>query len=119
MTRHEDIARVTHEANRAWQIVTGDPAPSPHWDDAPGWQRDSAIEGVAGALAGRTPEQSHEGWLAHKQAGGWVWGAVKDEAAKTHPCMVPYASLPPDQRVKDRLFTAIVQAIAADDDTPG
>lgn len=108
----EDIARVTHEANRALQLIEGDPAPSIEWDRAPKWQRDSAIDGVVNALAGASPEQSHENWLRFKREDGWRYGPVKDPAAKTHPCMVPYERLPENQRVKDHLFTAIVRTLS-------
>lgn len=107
-----DIARVTHEANRAVQIITGDPAPSPPWDEAPDWQQASAIDGVGNALRGATPEQSHENWLEEKRRTGWSYGEVKDAEAKTHPCFVPYAELPPEQRVKDDVFTSIVRALS-------
>lgn len=107
------IAQVTHEANRAWQILTGDPAVSPHWDDAPDWQRDSAVEGVVNALQGRSPEESHVGWCDYKVRDGWVYGPVKDPELKTHPCLVPYAELPADQRIKDELFLAIVAVLGA------
>lgn len=30
--------------------------------------------------------------------------------ADRNPCLVPYAELPPEQRAKDHLFTATVQA---------
>jgi hypothetical protein len=60
-----------------------------------------------------TPEQSHQSWLAQKRAEGWIWGLVKDPTAKTHPCMVPYADLQPEQRAKDELFLAAVRATAA------
>ncbi len=109
----EEIARVTHEANRALQQIQGDPVPSPPWDDAPEWQRDSAVDGVKAALAGATPEQLHENWLRFKEAGGWIYGETKSQAAKTHPCMLPYDQLPPDQRLKDDLFAAIVRALGS------
>lgn len=106
-----DIARIAHEANRALQIATEDPAPSPAWEDAPGWQRESAVVGVHQAIDGATPEQLHESWCAHKTADGWVHGPVKDAERKTHPCLVPYAALPEEQRVKDDLFHAVVAAL--------
>lgn len=107
-----DVARVCHEANRELQLIQGDPAVSPHWDDAAAWQRLSAVEGVAHARAGATPEQLHESWCDFKRADGWVYGPVKDEDAKTHPCLVPYSELPPEQRIKDALFSAIVGALS-------
>lgn len=106
-----DIARVCHEANRAIQIATGDPAVSPRWDDAPEWQRESAVEGIEKALAGATPEELHESWCEFKRASGWVHGPVKDEVAKAHPCLVSYAELPAEQRKKDAVFSAIVNAL--------
>ncbi|MET8818443.1 RyR domain-containing protein [Streptomyces rochei] len=108
----EAIARVCHDANRAWQIVTGDPAPSPPWDEAPQWQRDSAVDGVRHALNGASPEQMHQAWCDFKAAAGWTYGPVKDAAARTHPCLVPYAELDPAQHRKDDLFVAIVRALS-------
>jgi hypothetical protein len=107
------IARVCHEANRALQFVDRDPALSPPWDEAPDWQLESAIEGVAKARAGATAEQLHDAWCAKKRDEGWVYGDVKDAEAKTHPCLVPYDQLPPEQKAKDALFRAIVQALSS------
>lgn len=106
----ETCARAAHEANRAWCLAHGDHS-QPSWEDAPDWQKESAIEGVKGVLRGNTPEQSHESWLAHKRAEGWVYGPVKDPAKKEHPCMVPYAELPPEQRAKDSIFVGVVRAM--------
>lgn len=107
----EACARAAHEANRAYCLAIGD-ASQPSWDVAPEWQRSSARNGVAGALAGATPKDSHEGWLAEKCANGWKYGAAKNAERKEHPCMVPYGELPPEQRAKDALFIAVVQAVA-------
>lgn len=113
MFSHEQIAEVCHETNRAYCRVIGDNS-QVAWADAPEWQRTSAIEGVAGALAGNTPEQQHESWLAGKARDGWVWGPVKDADAKEHPCFVAYANLPPEQRIKDALYIGVVRALSAD-----
>jgi hypothetical protein len=106
---NEQIAELCHEVNRDYCRITGDDS-QVRWADAPDWQKSSAINGVAGALAGNTPEQSHESWLAEKRATGWTYGPVKDAEKKQHPCFVPYAELPPEQRVKDALFVAVVRA---------
>lgn len=108
----ETCARAAHEANRAYCLAHDDTS-QPTWDEAPDWQRSSARNGVRGALAGNTPEQSHESWVREKLEGGWAWGPVKDPTKKTHPCMVPYAELSPQQRAKDTLFLAVVRAIAS------
>lgn len=108
----DQIAHACHEANRAYCFELGDYT-QPEWIQAPAWQRDSAIVGVEKILNGEVtrPEQSHESWLAQKVADGWVYGPVKDPEKKEHPCMVPYEQLPEDQRRKDALFFAVVQAL--------
>lgn len=108
----EACARAAHEANRAYCAALGDTSQAP-WDDAPEWQKSSARNGVVGALNGNTPEQSHESWLAEKAATGWKYGPVKDPEKREHPCFVPYAGLPPEQRAKDGVFVAVVRAMGA------
>jgi hypothetical protein len=109
MTREEKvetIARCCHAANLAWNDAHGERTLS--WEA----MRESICEGVEGALAGNTPEQSHQAWLRYKIEHGWQFGAVKSVEAKTHPLMIPYEQLPSGQRVKDDLFLAIVRSLA-------
>lgn len=108
-----DIARVCHEANRAYCQTIGDWSQRP-FNEAPAWQQVSAENGVRAHLAvpgGLSPRASHESWMAEKVAAGWVYGAVKDENLKTHHCLVAYDDLPIAQRAKDALFGAIVEAL--------
>ena len=107
----EACARAAHECNRAYCLAMGD-ASQPSWDEAPTWQKASAHHGVHGVLAGNTPEQSHESWLAEKKAAGWRYGPAKNPDKKEHPCYVPYAELPPEQRVKDDIFVHVVTVMA-------
>jgi hypothetical protein len=113
-TAAEDIARVIHAANRELQIVQGDPRPSPPWDEAPEYQVRENVASVVAALADpeRTPEQNHQGWYERLIADGWQHGPAKDETAKTHPDLVPFDQLPGHEKQKDRLFMAIVRALA-------
>ena len=105
----EDVARVCHEANRAYCVGLGDDS-QPPWDDVPLWQRTCIRAGVifhldnpdAGASA------SHGSWMDVKRDEGWVYGETKDSIAKTHPCFVPFEELPRLQQAKDYLFRAIV-----------
>jgi hypothetical protein len=105
-----EAARQAHEINRAYSKGLGDHSHLP-WDEAPQWQKDSAIKGVEAVIADPdvTPKQLHESWLGVKLAAGWVYGEVKDEDKKTHPCMLPYEDLPEAQRVKDELFGGTVR----------
>jgi RyR domain len=107
----EICAMAAHEMNRTYCIAMGDRS-QPRWEDAPPWQKTSARNGVSGALAGNTPEQSHAGWLEEKRATGWKYGPVKDPEKKEHPCFVAYCDLPQNQRAKDALFVTTVRAMA-------
>ena len=108
----ERIAKVCHEVNRAYCLFNGDNSQVP-WEETPDWQRDSCFDGVRFHLNNPdvTPEMSHQNWLKHKIEDGWRYGAVKDIEKKQHPCMVPYFELPSEQRVKDSLFKAVVDAM--------
>ncbi len=108
----EQLAELVHEVNRAICELQGDTS-QPTWADAPFWQRDSAHTGIRNIVEGRvtTPRESHEGWLKHKRADGWVYGPVKDAEAKLHPCMVEYTELPFEQRIKDSVYFAIVKQL--------
>lgn len=107
----ESCAQAAHEVNRAYCAAIGDGL-QPSWQDAPNWQRASAVAGAAAAvLHGMTPPDSHEGWLRAKLLDGWTWGRARDPERKTHPCMLPYRMLPVRQRVKDTIFLAVVQGV--------
>lgn len=108
----EQAAKTAHEANRILCQALGDDS-QPKWDDAPQWQKDSAIAGVRQILRDprTTPKQSHAGWLAQKQADGWKYGPVKDPEKKEHPCFVPYEELPAQQRLKDYMFGIAVRGV--------
>ena len=110
----EDIAKVAHEANRAYCEILGD-ASQPTWENAPEWQKSSAINGVKFHLANpeAPPDHSHNCWLEEKRAAGWTYGPVKDPALKQHPCFVPFEALPADQQLKDYVFTGVVKAMTA------
>lgn len=105
------LATVCHAANAAYCRSLGDDSQKP-WEDAPEWQRTSAVNGVLFHLA--NPEAgdaaSHESWMAEKQAAGWKYGETKDEKKKEHPCMVPFEELPKEQQFKDALFRTLVHA---------
>lgn len=107
----ELVARVCHEANRSYCESIGDMS-HVAWEQAPQWQKDSAILGVKGVLGGNSPSKSHESWMLEKVRTGWVYGPVKDAELKTHPCMLPYDELPPAQRVKDEIFVGVVRLLA-------
>lgn len=107
----EQIAELAHEAIRVYCRLIGD-ARQPSWGDAPAWQKDSAVSGVAFRRENPNAPASrqHEQWLKEKIRTGWNHGPIKDTTKKEHPCIVPYDELPVEQRRKDSLFSGIVAA---------
>lgn len=108
----EDIAKVSHNINRAYCSAIGDNS-QPTWEDAPKWQRLSAINGVRFHIENPNagPSASHESWLKQKTEEGWKYGAVKNPDKKEHPCFVPYDQLPVEQKAKDYLFRQVVHSL--------
>ena len=115
----ENIARICHEANRAYCLGLGDASQLP-WAEAPEWQKQSARNGVRHRIdnQGRPTryifnedEASHNSWMEEKLRAGWTYGATKDPEKRRHPCLLPYASLPPEERRKDALFGAVCGAV--------
>lgn len=108
----EQVAQVAHEINKSYCESLGDMS-QVSWEDAPDWQKESAIHGVDFHLNNpdATPEKSHEVWCIEKANAGWKWGPVKDAEKKEHPCFCLYSELPLEQRSKDYLFRQIVHSL--------
>ena len=112
--RPGQIARICHEANRAYCQTLGDNS-QPAWEEAPDWQKESAVNGVCFYLDHPKlgPKDSHDNWADLKFNQGWKYGAVKDPEKKEHPCLVSFDELPEDQQLKDALFLSVVRALSS------
>lgn len=106
----EDIAKICHQANKAYCETLGD-CTQRDWSKAPKWQRDTVINGVQFHIKypNKGPRGSHNNWLKVKEEDGWKYGKVKSPKRKEHPCMLPYDELPEEQRIKDYMLFNIVQ----------
>ncbi len=113
-TQALQIARVTHEAVRAWQVANGQ-VPAPPWSRAPAWMITATLEAVRWntSLAPPTPAARHRQWVNEKKAAGWKLGRTKDARRKTHPLLVPYKQLPEVERRKDALVSAVIESLTA------
>ena len=109
----QTIARVVHEALRAFRAANGEPS-LPAWSQAPRWMIKSTLEGVKFRIENPAapPSAQHVQWMQEKAVAGWSYGPVRDDGAKTHPMMVPYAKLPDSEKRKDHLFGAVVRALS-------
>ena len=54
------------------------------------------------ALTERLAENVHENWAIQRFKDGWTHGPQRDDQAKKHPCLVPYADLPESEKIYDR-----------------
>ena len=53
-------------------------------------------------LRERLAENTHDVWAARRLAEGWTYGPTRDDAAKKHPDLVPYADLSETEKQYDR-----------------
>jgi len=53
-------------------------------------------------LTERLAENAHDIWARQRLADGWRHGPKRDDTAKKHPCLVPYADLPDSEKQYDR-----------------
>lgn len=53
-------------------------------------------------LAERMAENVHDVWAKTRIDQGWTYGPERDDAAKKHPCLVPYNRLSEEEKVYDR-----------------
>ena len=54
------------------------------------------------ALTERLAENAHDIWAVQRLADGWAFGPKRDDAAKKHPCLIPYAELADTEKAYDR-----------------
>lgn len=107
----KNIAMVAHQINKAFCESVGDTS-QVNWNEAPDNIKQSAIDGVIFHLENDAePKDIHDNWMRFKVKDGWTYGEVKDFEKKTHPCLVEYEKLAPEQRSKDYIFKAVVDSL--------
>ena len=53
-------------------------------------------------LRERIAENAHDVWALRRLRDGWTYGPARDDAAKRHPDLVPYAELSDAEKQYDR-----------------
>jgi hypothetical protein len=105
----EQIASITHAANRAYRACIGE-EPGPAWSDLSPQEQHVIMAGVEKAPT-HSPLALHDDWVTAKLEAGWVYGEEHNVEARTHPNLRPYDELPEAQRRKDNLFRGIAVAL--------
>lgn len=54
------------------------------------------------ALTEKLAENAHDNWAKQRIAEGWTYGPRRDDKAKKHPDLIPYAGLPDSEKEYDR-----------------
>ncbi|MBO5779359.1 MAG: Ryanodine receptor Ryr [Clostridia bacterium] len=54
------------------------------------------------SLAEVLSRNTHEVWSANRIKDGWVYGEVRDDEKKHHPCLIPYDELSEVEKDYDR-----------------
>lgn len=110
------IGSVVTEANKVLQHELKEGI-GPYWIDIEDEIEQSILNGIKTHLAyvertgnALTPKESHELWIREKDRLGWKYGPVKDVKLKEHPCFVSYLTLSKEQRLKDYLFSKLIEA---------
>ncbi len=106
--KNEEIARITHEADRAIRSSMG--------QEILGWDRldatlKSSWRSKVASLRGSdkiTPKLRHELWVKDMIESGWSLGTAVDHDNKTHPSICSYENLPDEVHLLDNVFVAIV-----------
>lgn len=75
---------------------------SPRWKPRPIDTRTVHLPSELEALTERLAENTHDLWASQRLRDGWTYGSMRDDAAKRHPDLVPYAELPESEKNYDR-----------------
>lgn len=54
------------------------------------------------ALVEQMSKNVHNVWAKARIQQGWTYGEQRNDALKTHPCLVPYEELPDEEKEYDR-----------------
>jgi RyR domain len=111
-TLNERRAIFIYEGARVQADSVAAPIVPPPWADRePAFRTQflKVIEMMCGPDRKSSPEELHDDWVKAYEAMGWRYGEVRDAEAKTHPDMVPFDKLGPEEQVKDAVFIALCE----------
>ena len=75
---------------------------NPRYQPQPFDTNDVALPVELNHLAELMAKNVHEVWAKTRIEQGWTFGPQRDDANKKHPCLIPYAELPENEKEYDR-----------------
>lgn len=64
--------------------------------------RDILLPAELEQLVEQMAKNVHEVWAESRIKQGWTYGEQRNDALKTHPCLIPYEDLPEEEKEYDR-----------------
>lgn len=64
--------------------------------------RDVVLPEELNQLAEQMAKNVHDIWAETRISQHWTYGPKRNDAEKTHPCLIPYEELPEEEKVYDR-----------------
>lgn len=109
------IATVACIALAALSSFAGEQDVVSEFDQLPDAQKDGLLSGIDMLLSDQNAgaDARHNAWMEKMLADGWKFSKKRDDAAKTHPRLVPFDSLPKKEVAKETLLHAIVRTMAS------
>lgn len=108
----EARSKFVYEGARLAAIASNAPIVPVPWDEREEpfkAQFRKVIERQCGEQRSESPEELHGSWMQSYFVMGWRYGEVYSREKKTHPDLVPYASLGQLERDKDAVFVALCE----------
>ena len=78
----------------------------PTYNPSPVDTSDVTLPPSLAGLLERLAANTHDVWAQARIAQGWTFGEHRDDAAKRHPCLIPYDRLPEAEKEYDRKTAA-------------
>ena len=74
----------------------------PTYIPKPAQTDDIVLSEELNSLVAAMAKNVHEVWAESRISQGWTYGPERNDALKTHPCLVPYEELPEVEKAYDR-----------------
>lgn len=106
----QELAELIWSINLLYTKTAGLPVTTVPWVATSEEERAKFIAAVEEQIKNpsSSPENSHKRWMKSKKQDGWTFGEF-NRVGKTHPCLVNYDELPPEQQLKDKLFMKLIK----------